>query len=67
MRLKAVHSKQCRNKKNTAQCPEIFLDAVADRLTTTADFFLDAELLAKFYYLVSLLPALRTTQFFNDM
>ena len=51
MRMKAIRSKQCANKKNTAQCPEIFLDAVADRLTNTADFFLDAELLAKFYYL----------------
>lgn len=52
MRLKAIRSKQCGNKRNTAQCPEVFLDAVADRLTNTADFFLDAELLAKFYYLV---------------
>jgi hypothetical protein len=26
------------------------LDAVADKLTTTADLFLDAELLSKFYY-----------------
>ena len=51
MRIKAVRSKQCGNKKNTHQCPEVFLDAVADRLTNTADFFLDAELLAEFYYL----------------
>lgn len=51
MRIKAVRSKPCASKKNTAQCPEVFLDAVADRLTNTADFFLDAELLAKFYYL----------------
>ena len=51
MRIKAVRSKLCANKKNTVQCPEVFLDAVADRLTNTADFFLDAELLAKFYYL----------------
>ncbi|KAL9056781.1 MAG: hypothetical protein Q9162_002752 [Coniocarpon cinnabarinum] len=51
MRIKAVKSKQCGNKKNIPQCPEVFLDAVADRLTNTADFFLDAELLAKFYYL----------------
>jgi len=28
----------------------VFLDAVADKLTTTADLFLDAELLSKFYY-----------------
>ncbi|KAI9671315.1 MAG: dynamin-like GTPase mgm1 [Alyxoria varia] len=51
MRMKSVRSKQCANKSKQYQCPEIFLDAVADRLTTTADFFLDAELLAKFFYL----------------
>ncbi|KIW03659.1 uncharacterized protein PV09_04981 [Verruconis gallopava] len=50
MRLQAVKSKQCVNKKNKYYCPEVFLDAVADKLTTTADLFLDAELLSKFYY-----------------
>lgn len=54
MRLLAVKSKQCANKKNKYHCPEVFLDAVADKLTTTADLFLDAELLSKFYYNVSL-------------
>ena len=53
MRLLAVKSKQCANKKNKYYCPEVFLDAVADKLTTTADLFLDAELLSKFYYSVS--------------
>jgi len=53
MRLLAVKSKQCANKKNKYHCPEVFLDAVADKLTTTADLFLDAELLSKFYYNVS--------------
>jgi GTP-binding protein EngB required for normal cell division len=51
MRLLAVKSKQCANKKNKYRCPEVFLDAVADKLTTTADLFLDAELLSKFYYI----------------
>ncbi|KAF1957822.1 hypothetical protein CC80DRAFT_534344 [Byssothecium circinans] len=50
MRILAVKSKQCANKKNKYHCPEVFLDAVADKLTTTADLFLDAELLSKFYY-----------------
>ncbi|KAF2646182.1 hypothetical protein P280DRAFT_415193 [Massarina eburnea CBS 473.64] len=50
MRLLAVKSKQCANRKNKYHCPEVFLDAVADKLTTTADLFLDAELLSKFYY-----------------
>ncbi|KAH7377783.1 P-loop containing nucleoside triphosphate hydrolase protein [Pyrenochaeta sp. MPI-SDFR-AT-0127] len=51
LRLLAVKSKQCANKKNKYHCPEVFLDAVADKLTTTADLFLDAELLSKFYYI----------------
>ncbi|KAI9711751.1 MAG: dynamin-like GTPase mgm1 [Bogoriella megaspora] len=50
LRLTAVQSKQCANKKNKYYCPEVFLDAVADKLTSTADLFLDAELLSKFYY-----------------
>ncbi|KAF2398599.1 protein MGM1, mitochondrial precursor [Trichodelitschia bisporula] len=50
MRMMAVRSKQCANKANKYFCPEVFLDAVADKLTTTADLFLDAELLSKFYY-----------------
>ena len=54
LRLTAIKSKQCANKKNKYHCPEVFLDAVADKLTTTADLFLDAELLSKFYYIVSL-------------
>jgi replication fork clamp-binding protein CrfC len=49
LRLLAVKSKQCATKKNKYHCPEVFLDAVADKLTTTADLFLDAELLSKFY------------------
>lgn len=52
MRLIAIRSKQCGTKKNKYYCPEIFLDAVAEKLTSTADLFLDAELLSKFYYLV---------------
>lgn len=54
LRLQAVRSKQCKNKTNKYYCPEVFLDAVADKLTSTADLFLDAELLSKFYYLVRL-------------
>ncbi|KAL7773209.1 hypothetical protein CFE70_003173 [Pyrenophora teres f. teres 0-1] len=51
LRLMAIKSKQCATKKNKYYCPEVFLDAVADKLTTTADLFLDAELLSKFYYI----------------
>ena len=53
MRLYAIKSKQCATKTNKLFCPEVFLDAVADKLTSTADLFLDAELLSKFYYNVS--------------
>jgi hypothetical protein len=52
MRLLAVKAKMCASKSNKLVCPEVFLDAVADKLTTTADLFLDAELLSKFYYSV---------------
>ncbi|KAF2216207.1 hypothetical protein CERZMDRAFT_116342 [Cercospora zeae-maydis SCOH1-5] len=50
MRLAAVKSRQCAQPKNKYYCPEVFLDAVAEKLTSTADLFLDAELLSKFYY-----------------
>ncbi|KAI9879858.1 MAG: dynamin-like GTPase mgm1 [Pleopsidium flavum] len=50
LRLIAVKSKQCTNKKNKYYCPEIFLDVVADKLTSTAVLFLNVELLSEFYY-----------------
>lgn len=50
MRLLAVRSKQCANKRNKYYCPEVFLDAVADKLTSTAVLFLNVELLSEFYY-----------------
>nr|POE89233.1 protein msp1, mitochondrial [Quercus suber] len=50
MRLTAIKSRQCNVPANKYYCPEVFLDAVGDKLTSTADLFLDAELLSKFYY-----------------
>ena len=50
LRLTAVKSRQCADPKNRMYCPEIFLDAVAAKLTSVSDLFLDAELLSKFYY-----------------
>lgn len=50
MRLMAIKSRQCAQASNKYYCPEVFLDAVAEKLTSTADLFLDAELLSKFYY-----------------
>lgn len=53
MRLLALKSKQCNNKANKYYCPEIFLDVVAEKLTSTAVLFLNVELLSEFYYHVS--------------
>ncbi|MCJ1363863.1 dynamin-like GTPase mgm1 [Acarospora aff. strigata] len=50
MRLTALKSKQCSTQKNKYFCPEIFLDVVADKLTSTAVLFLNVELLSEFYY-----------------
>ncbi|KAI9795442.1 MAG: dynamin-like GTPase mgm1 [Piccolia ochrophora] len=50
MRLVAVKSKQCASKKNKYYCPEVFLDVVADKLTSTAVLFLNVELLSEFYH-----------------
>ncbi|KAF4964101.1 hypothetical protein FSARC_7931 [Fusarium sarcochroum] len=50
MRLLAVKSKQCANPKNKYYCPEVFLDAAASKLASTAVLFLNVELLSEFYY-----------------
>ncbi|KAK7966631.1 dynamin family protein [Apiospora aurea] len=50
MRLMAVKSKQCASMKNKYHCPEVFLDAVATKLASTAVLFLNVELLSEFYY-----------------
>lgn len=50
MRLLAIRSKQCASQKNKYHCPEVFLDVVADKLTSTAVLFLNVELLSEFYY-----------------
>ncbi|KAJ2906616.1 Protein msp1 [Zalerion maritima] len=50
IRLLAVKSKQCANMENKYYCPEVFLDAVASKLTSTAVLFLNVELLSEFYY-----------------
>ena len=50
MRLMAVKSKQCASVKNKYYCPEVFLDAAASKLASTAVLFLNVELLSEFYY-----------------
>lgn len=42
--------KKCKLKDNKYQCPEIFMDAVSSKLTSTAILFLNVELLSDFYY-----------------
>ena len=58
MRLKAIRSKQCAVKSNKYYCPEVFLDVVADKLTSTAVLFLNVELLSEFHYHVGEYPLL---------
>lgn len=50
LRLKAISSRQCASQKNKYHCPEIFLDVVSSKLTSTAVLFLNVELLSEFYY-----------------
>lgn len=50
MRLLALKSKQCASQASKYYCPEIFLNVVADKLTSTAVLFLNVELLSEFYY-----------------
>lgn len=50
MRMLAAKSKQCANLKNKYYCPEVFLDAAASKLASTAVLFLNVELLSEFYY-----------------
>ncbi|KAK5993161.1 Protein msp1 [Cladobotryum mycophilum] len=50
MRMLAIKSKQCANSKNKYYCPEVFLDAAATKLASTAVLFLNVELLSEFYY-----------------
>jgi replication fork clamp-binding protein CrfC len=50
MRLKMLKSNQCKSKSNKFKCPEIFLNVVNEKLTTTAVLFLNVELLTDFFY-----------------
>ncbi|KAI6245624.1 hypothetical protein HI914_05972 [Erysiphe necator] len=50
MRISALRSKQCASKVSRYYCPEIFLDVVSSKLTSTAVLFLNVELLSEFYY-----------------
>jgi len=50
LRLKALKSNSCKSKDNKFKCPEVFLNVVSEKLTTTAVLFLNVELLTDFFY-----------------
>lgn len=50
LRLKALKSNGCKVKENKFKCPEVFLNVVNEKLTTTAVLFLNVELLSDFFY-----------------
>lgn len=58
------NSKKCKSKDNKYLCPEIFLDAVSTKLTSTAILFLNVELLSDFYYNF---PRKLDDEFFNNL
>ena len=53
LRIRATKSKQCADKENSAICPEVFLDAVSEKLASMAVLFLNVELLSEFNYQVN--------------
>ncbi|EPT01400.1 hypothetical protein FOMPIDRAFT_1023297 [Fomitopsis schrenkii] len=51
LRLAALKSKRCKaGPENDVFCPEIFLNAVADKLAHTSSMFIGIELLDHFFY-----------------
>lgn len=50
LRLKFLKSKACNSTSDKYVCPEIFLNAVAQKLTSTAVLFINVELLSEFFY-----------------
>jgi hypothetical protein len=49
MRILASKSRKCKSLENKYYCPEVFLDAVATKLSQTAVLFLNVEMLKDFY------------------
>ena len=49
MRILAAKSRKCKTLDNKYYCPEVFLDAVATKLSQTAVLFLNVEMLNDFY------------------
>ena len=49
MRIIASKSRKCKDLSSKYYCPEVFLDAVATKLSQTAVLFLNVEMLNDFY------------------
>lgn len=49
LRITASKSRKCKSLENKYYCPEIFLDAVATKLSQNAVLFLNVEMLNDFY------------------
>lgn len=43
-------SSKCKSKENKVNCPEVYLDLINEKLTSTSILFLNVELLNDFYY-----------------
>ncbi|KAL2313404.1 Protein msp1, mitochondrial [Schizosaccharomyces pombe] len=50
LRISVLKSRACKHKEAKYTCPEIFLNAVSDKLVNTAVLFINIELLSEFYY-----------------
>ena len=51
LRLAALKGKRCKaGPANDLLCPEVFLEAVADKLAYTSSMFINIELLEHFFY-----------------
>ncbi|KAI9005075.1 P-loop containing nucleoside triphosphate hydrolase protein [Hyaloraphidium curvatum] len=49
-RISVIRSRQCRVVDNKTCCPEVFLAALTEKLTTSAVMFLQVELLNEFFF-----------------
>jgi hypothetical protein len=59
MRLAAIKSRKCKaGPENDSLCPEVYLNAVADKLAYMSTLFINIELLEQFFYQVR--PILRS-------
>jgi dynamin-like GTPase MGM1, mitochondrial len=67
LRIRALKSKQCSVKENDYVCPEVFLDAVSEKLASMAVLFLNVELLSEFYYQVTIILKLYWRQFPREL